>query len=210
MAQNNMDAADGEQTAEVNLEATHPGAQQDSAESSTSTTQAGPSRCLLPTVNRPHGTFHLFNCLPPELRAKIIRDAMVTPGIIYFQLVPAHFSPSRRPLHPHIRQTCNSTWRQHLALARTSAEFAHIMNLALTQHKNKRYLDARKKLPFNKHDDLIVFSLGPARGTDWMELHVEAPADLIYNCFGHGLKRVGIKYEEDKHLCESEHEGGGE
>lgn len=135
---------------------------------------------------------------------------MVTPGIYYFQLAPKHFLPSSRSLHPHIRQTCNSIWRQHLALARTSPEFAHVVNLAHTQSKNKRYIDAHKKYPFNVHDDLVVFSLGPAHGHDWMSLHVEAPADLIYNRFGHGLKRVGIKYEEDKHICARAHEAGGE
>lgn len=193
MAQNSMDTATREQTTEMEPEAIHPGAQQDSAESSTSTTRAGPSPCLLPTVRKAPGTFHLFNCLPPELRAKIIQDAMVTPGIIYFKLTRAHFLPNRRFPYPYIRQACNSTWRQHLALARTSPEFAHVVNLALTQHKNKRYLDARKKFPFNKHDDLVVFSLDPKLGSRWFAAHIQSPPRYIYTCFGHGLKRVGIK-----------------
>ena len=85
-------------------------------------------------------------------------------------------------------------------LGSVSPGFAHVVNLAMTQGATKRYVDLkRKKHPFNSASDLVAFCLWGCENA--ARLHTDASADGIYRALGHGLKRVGIKFEPDKIWC---------
>lgn len=151
-------------------------------------------------VRTPTTSFPQFIKLPAELQDKIFREALLQPAIIYFNLTPANFSQRTTIYHD---SSCHSTFHQWKKVASASRDAAHAVNLLVTQSKTKHYLDARRKRPFNKVDDLVVFKFTPSPWVThgWTVAVTARSPSQVYEWNFKSLRRVGLKYNTFSFHC---------
>lgn len=170
-------------------------------------TAPDPSHRVPLILDGPPGTFYRWCKFPPEIQTMIIQQAMFAPGINYFSLPTPIFDAPATNSRPRANRTCNSMRRHLRSLGLVSPQFAHVVNLVITQSRTKRSVDHYKKHPFNGKEDLVAFHV-PGQH-NWTRRHEDASQDGIYNAFGRGLKLVAIKYEPSSFPCSGPHVPAG-
>lgn len=156
----------------------------------------GPNRPALPVLDGPDNTFWRFTRLPLEIQYKIIRHALLEPGVCDFYLSSELFTNPSSKTPFYTQSNCRSSRNRQPEFGQVSPGFAQEFNLALKRRAVDWVVNRDRRYPFNRSVDLVTFSV--PSGYDWRNLRNKAFSGGIYRALGHGIKRVGIRYERKK------------